>query len=205
MHRARPPGRGTPVMRIGRWRTFLDEFVPSSAFRDDAWALRACSLAVAAAESDCHGVGAALYDGDGRVLVEGRNEVHAGPFRSDLHAEMVVMNRYEAMGFHRSEARHCTLVTSLEPCPMCMCRLIVAGVGTVLYVAADAVGGMVQRRRGLPPTFRALIHSEGQAWRSADCSEDLRTAAFEIWSASRERLNMSAPTGEGRARASGTR
>jgi cytosine deaminase len=164
--------------------------------------LRACRLAIDAAELDSHGVGAALFDRDGQIIVEGRNEVHAGRFRSDLHAEMVVMNRYEELGRHRSEARNHTLVTSLEPCPMCMARLIVAGVGAVLYVAADAVGGMVQRRRALPPTFRALIHSEGQDWRSADCSEELRTAAFEIWSASRERLNTQLGAGK-RMRASG--
>ena len=34
--------------------------------------------------------------------------------------------------------------SSIEPCPMCVARLIATGVGTVKFVAPDASGGMVQ-------------------------------------------------------------
>lgn len=173
---------------VDRWRRYLDAFVPSKEHPHEAHAIRACQLAVTAAEAGSYGVGAVLLDADGSVVVEGHNEVHAGSFRSDLHAEMVVVNEYETLGRRRDEARHHTLITSLEPCPMCMTRLIVAGIGTVLHIAEDPVGGMVQRKHALPPVFRTITEHQEQVWRPADCSDDLRVAAFKIWVESRDRL-----------------
>jgi cytosine deaminase len=75
---------------------------------------------------------------------------------------------------------------------MCMTRLIVAGVGSVLHVSSDSAGGMVQRRHGLPPVFRTITEHQHQIWGPADCSEELRTAAFRIWMESRDRLEQAA-------------
>jgi cytosine deaminase len=98
---------------------------------------------------------------------------------------MVVMNAFEtAVQGHHDLASY-TLITSLEPCPMCMTRLIFAGVGTVLHVCADPIGGMVQRQASLPPVFRQITESLSQVWGLADCSQELREAAFEIWDGSR--------------------
>ena len=175
--------------RIEFWRQNLHDHSPSLQHRHESYALRACHLAVDAARVGTYGVGALLFDGAGRVIVEGHNRVRVGGFQSDLHAEMVVMNAYEATGRPREEARECTLVTSLEPCPMCMARLIVAGIGTVLYLADDYVGGMVSRLHNLPPTFRNIIQSQGQVWETADCSEELRAVAHGIWMESREHIS----------------
>jgi len=183
----------TGIGRIETWRRYLDDYVPSTSHTHDPYALRACLLALDAAHVGTYGVGALLFDEDGQILVEGRNKVYEGGFRSDLHAEMVVMNEFESLGWAREKARGCTLVTSLEPCPMCMTRLIVAGVGAVLYLSDDSIGGMVRRRHELPPTFRAIIRSEGQRWGVAECSEELRTAAFDIWVESRQRLGQWLP------------
>jgi hypothetical protein len=76
---------------------------------------------------------------------------------------------------------------------MCMTRLIVAGVGTVLYVSDDSIGGMVRRRHDLPPTFRAIIRDKQQVWGTAECSDALRTAAFNIWEESRRSLGQWLP------------
>lgn len=184
------------TVQIDRWRRYLDDFVPSERHRHEAYALHACRLAVDAASVGTHGVGAVLFDAHGKVLVEGHNKVHHGGFRSDLHAEMVVMNEYEAAGWPRDKARGCTLVTSLEPCPMCMTRMIVAGLGTVLYVSHDAIGGMVQRKHGLPPTFRSIMQSENQVWGPAECSQELRSAALKIWAESRASLGQWLPGGQ---------
>jgi tRNA(adenine34) deaminase len=175
------------------WSRYLDDFVPSPRHKDESYALRACRLALDAARAGSYGVGAVLLDASGRVIVEGRNRVYDGGFRSDLHAEMVVMNAYESSARQRDEARGCTLVTSLEPCPMCMARLIVAGIGSVLYMSEDSIGGMVRRERHLPPTFRAIIQSQGQVWGAADCSDELRAAAFRIWVESRASLGQWVP------------
>lgn len=178
---------------IELWRDYLDELVPSAARRHEAHALHVCRLAVDAARRGTYGVGALLCDADGRVLIRGHNSVYDDGFRSDLHAEMVVMNEYESLRLPRDAVRECTLVTSLEPCPMCMTRLIVAGVGTVLYVADDPIGGMVRRKEDLPPTFRAIMQSQKQVWAAADCSDELRSAALSIWVESRKRLGQWLP------------
>lgn len=170
------------------WRRYFDEFQPSAEHEHERHALHVCRLALESASIGSYGVGAVLFDATGEVVVEGHNEVYLDGFRSDLHAEMVVMNQYEALGIPRSRARDLTLVTSLEPCPMCMTRLIVGGVGSVLYVSSDSAGGMVQRKHGLPPVFRTITEHQHQVWDRADCSDALRTAAFRIWVESRDRL-----------------
>lgn len=175
------------------WRRYLADFTPSADHAHESFALRACQLALEAARAGTHGVGAVLLDADGRVVSEGCNRVYERGFRSDLHAEMVVMNEYESAGWPRERARECTLVTSLEPCPMCTARLIVSGVGSVLYLSEDSIGGMVRRMHHLPPTFRAIIRSQNQVWGAADCSHGLREAAFKIWTESRTALGQWLP------------
>ena len=185
------------------WSRYLEDFTPSPRHEHDGYALRACRIAVDAARAGSYGVGAVLLDASGRIIAEGRNRVYEGGFRSDLHAEMVVMNDYESSVRHRHEARGCTLVTSLEPCPMCMTRLIVSGIGSVLYVSEDSIGGMVQRERHLPPTFRSIIRAQGQRWGAADCSDELRAAAFGIWVESRASLGQWVPRDQRPVRANG--
>jgi len=183
--------------RIDFWRRYLCGFAPRARYRHDKYALKACHLAVDAAGVGTYGVGAVLFDATGEVVAEGRNKVHEDSFRSDLHAEMVVMNEYEGAMWPRDKARECTLVTSLEPCPMCMTRLIMAGIGAVFYMAGDFVGGMVRRTHALPPTFRTIIESQGQVWRAADCSGELRAAARMIWMESRETVHRRLPIRQG--------
>ena len=171
------------------WEKYLNEFDPSLELIHEKASLRACELAVKAAELGTFGVGAVLLDERGEIMLEGHNEVFVGGFRSDLHAEMVVMNKLETSPALSEMVGDYTLVTSLEPCPMCMTRLIFSGVGTVLHVRADDIGGMVQRKSLLPPVFREISESQGQVWGLAECSAKLRDAAFHIWDQSRPGLD----------------
>ena len=176
--------------RVEHWGRYLDGWTLDPERAHEAHAVQACRLAVQALSVGTYGVGALLVDADGAVVVEGHNRVR-GPegFRSDLHAEMVVTNEYEALELPRDEARSHTLITSLESCPMCLTRLVVAGFGTVLHLADDPVGGMVRRRQHLPPVFRTIAEHHGQVWQAADCSDELRAAAFRIWDESRAIVN----------------
>ena len=85
---------------------------------------------------------------------------------------------------------------------MCTTRLIVAGIGTVLYVSSDSVGGMVERLDGLPPAFRKITRDQAQVWGLAECSEELRSIAHRIWDESREMLAMGLPVPRNRVRES---
>jgi len=49
-----------------------------------------------------------------------------------------------------------TLVCSLEPCPMCIARLLVAGVQTVKFLAYDELAGMFGHREHLPAAWKRL-------------------------------------------------
>jgi cytosine deaminase len=159
----------------------LDAYEPSAAHAHDTYALAACRQALLAARQRTYGVGAVLVDPSGACVVEGHNHVHIGGFHSDLHAEMVVMNEFERDLAGPVDLSDWTLVTSLEPCPMCMTRLIYAGVGTILSVSEDDLGGMVSRRESLPPIFREITARQDQVWTKADCSDELRRMALSIW------------------------
>ncbi len=178
---------------IERWRDFLEEFDRADDLEHESIAVYVCQLATQAAEKGTYGVGAVLLDGDGKIRAQGHNEVFINGFRSDLHAEMVVLNEFEKMQSWVHERKPLTLITSLEPCPMCMTRLIFAGIGTVLHVCPDDVGGMVQRKDSLPPVFRRITEHRKQVWGLASCSEDLRKAAFYIWDRSRRDLDAKLP------------
>jgi tRNA(adenine34) deaminase len=94
-------------------------------------------------------VAAALLDGHGRCLGWGSNRRHrqADPLG---HAELLALRQAAAA---RGDWRFndCTLLVTLEPCPMCAGALIQARVGTVVYAAADpkrgALGGCLDLSR----------------------------------------------------------
>ena len=162
------------------WKNYLEKYSLSEGLKDEKAAFRACELALRAAELGSFGVGAVLLDDKRNVIVEGHSEVFLNGFRSDLHAEMVVMNKFEIEHREFEKLGSYTLITSLEPCPMCMARLILASVGTISHVGADEDGGMVHRKSSLPPIFQNLIRNQSQMWGPAECSKELREAAFHI-------------------------
>lgn len=96
---------------------------------------RALTLASVAAENGDVPVGAVVLDPDGAVLGEGWNlrEVDGDP---TAHAEVVAL---------RAAARHagswrledCTLVVTLEPCPMCAGAAMLARIGRIVLGAWD--------------------------------------------------------------------
>ena len=112
-----------------------------TAHRDQALGILVCEEALAAAGAKTYGVGAILLDPAGTVIHRGRNRVFSPHFRSDLHAEMVVLNAFEEQFPPAKSMRAYTLISSLEPCPMCLSRLLIAGVQTVKYLAPDEWGG----------------------------------------------------------------
>lgn len=147
--------------------------------RDQQLGIVACSEALAAARIGNYGVGAVLADPNGMVVEQGRNSVFFPHFRSDLHAEMVVMNAFEERYPALANMRGYTLVCSLEPCPMCLVRLLVAGVETVKFLAHDELAGMVGRRQHFPVAWERLW--QRQEFVQADVSERLRRFALDVF------------------------
>ena len=95
-----------------------------------------------AAETGAQGevpVAAVVLDGDGRAIGHGRNrrQNHRDPLG---HAELVALRQAAVvLGDWRFNA--CTLIVTLEPCPMCAGALVQARMGTVVFAAADPKRG----------------------------------------------------------------
>lgn len=168
------------------WKNYLAQYATSALFEDDVASHRVCQLAAKASELGTYAVGAVLLDDQGVLLAEGHNAVFVDGFRSDLHAEMVVLTKFETEYQGPIKPHTLTLISSLEPCPMCMARLIYSGVGTIRYVCEDPHGGMVTRISSLPPKLQEISEELSQDWGLADCSKELRDAAFQILEQTRE-------------------
>ena len=84
-------------------------------------------------------VAAVILDREGRAIGHGRNrrQNHMDPLG---HAELVALRQAAVVqGDWRFNA--CTLIVTLEPCPMCAGALVQARMGTVVYGARDPKRG----------------------------------------------------------------
>ena len=87
-------------------------------------------------------VGAVLLGPDGAVLAQAGNQVEADRDAS-AHAELLVM-RAAAQTMGNARLPGCTLVVTLEPCPMCAAALVHFRIRRVVFGAYDPKGGGVE-------------------------------------------------------------
>jgi tRNA(Arg) A34 adenosine deaminase TadA len=172
---------------VGRWREFLAGYQPQAQHPDDAYAWLTCTLALEGVAGDNFGVGAILVDGVGQVVAQGHNQVFHPYFRSDRHAEMVVLDGWEEGRPQAPWPGGLTLLSSIESCPMCLVRLVCADVRRVLFAAEDPIGGMVLRRNNLPPAWLEL--GQRKTFAQAQCSPELARAADQIFQINLQELN----------------
>ena len=137
-----------------------------------AWMGQALVLAEQAAREGDVPVGAVVVAPDGEVIGAGRNlrEVEHDP---TAHAEVVALRAAaERLGTWRLE--DCTLVVTLEPCPMCAGALMLARIGTLVLGAWDpklgATGSVWDIVRDRRATHRVEVIG---GVREAECSEML--------------------------------
>jgi tRNA(adenine34) deaminase len=99
---------------------------------------RALALAAQAAALDEVPVGAVILK-DGRIVAEGFNqrETKHDPMS---HAEVEAI-RVASAALQSWRLEGCTLVVTLEPCPMCLGALQQARIEQVVYGASDPKGG----------------------------------------------------------------
>ena len=145
----------------------------------DRFVIAAIEEAVDAAVEGNFGVGAVIVDPDGNIVERGHNHVFSPHFRSDIHAEMDVLTRFEENNQDITSVGGYTLFTSLEPCPMCLTRLITAGLGRVYHAAPDTESGMVSRLDQLTPVWVDL--AKDQEFSAADCSPELGELVLEVF------------------------
>ncbi len=95
-------------------------------------------------------VGAVVLAPDGTVLAQAGNETEAAHDAS-AHAELLAMRRAASARSKSSAAAarggrlaDCTLVVTLEPCPMCAAAAVHFRVGRLVFGAYDPKGGGVE-------------------------------------------------------------
>lgn len=159
------------------------------AYRDDVYGLIVVKQALASIKEGSGGIGACLVDETtGKVIARGRNRQYKPYFRSDLHAEMDLLTRYEdwlrKKGGRESKidlraCKNLVLVSSVEPCPMCLTRIINAGIKKMVYVIPDETGGMVSRMDQLPPFWKERTLQCD--YRQAICSPEIQQIAHDLF------------------------
>lgn len=105
---------------------------------DEVMMMRAISLAKQAQLLDEVPIGAVIFH-EGRVVGEGFNtkETSNDPTR---HAEMNAISD-AAKNLGRWRLHECTLVVTLEPCPMCAGAIVNARLDRIVYGASDQKSG----------------------------------------------------------------
>ncbi len=156
----------------------VSQYQINDEFRDEVVGLRCCELALEALKTGNYGVGAILLDAEGNTLVEEKNQVFAEHFCSSGHAEMRLIDTYEEKFLHNYAVDELKLVVSLEPCPMCLSRLLLSGIGIVKYMVDDPVGGMVNKMDDMPAAWKNLASM--QTFFRAHISSELRQLAKDL-------------------------
>lgn len=166
------------MLTLPELETALASYQLDGKQRDDRLGFRCCELALEALGNNCHGVGALLFDNTGRILAEGRNELFQNGFYSDRHAEMVVLNLFEERFPGYGNRGQLTIMVTLEPCPMCFTRLLLAGIGRLIYLAPDHDGGMAHRLAKMPAVWRNLARLQSQ--HQAEVTTTLSSLASQL-------------------------
>jgi tRNA(adenine34) deaminase len=138
---------------------------------DEAMELALVEAAAAAADGDVP-VGAVVLGPDGAVVARRHNERE---LRRDpvAHAELLaIQDAAAALGEWRLTG--CTVVVTLEPCPMCAGALLAARVGRVVFGAFDPKAGAVGTLYNLCADPRLNHEVEVEAGvRGEECSAQL--------------------------------
>ncbi len=139
---------------------FLTGFQPSAEFPDDVYAKAANIQALKSVMQGGYGIGSVLIDKNGKIIEEAHNS-QIQESRSDLHAEMTLMTKFEEKWHSRKYMNMyvykpgLTIFSSAEPCPMCLIRISTAGADTK-YCTPGPEDGMASRIDFLPPDWKAL-------------------------------------------------
>ncbi len=115
---------------------------PQPTDTDRAMMRRALRLARRAASLGEAPIAAVIYETDtGKLLAEAHNTRET--LRDPLgHAELLAI-RDAAKAVADWRLNHCTLVVTLEPCPMCAGAIVNARLGRLVYAAPDPKAGAV--------------------------------------------------------------
>jgi tRNA(Arg) A34 adenosine deaminase TadA len=102
---------------------------------DDALLREAIALAGEAGARGNGPFGAVIAGADGTVIARGRNRV-ADTGAVTAHAELTAIDAATVAG-RAGELTGATIYASGEPCPMCSAAIVWAGIGRIVFAAAE--------------------------------------------------------------------
>lgn len=169
-------------MDIDALNTLMDEvkrFTPDPNYPDDPYVLITLEEAILAGLEGNAGIGAILINPEGNVFHRDHNRMFTPYFRSDYHAEMVLLTHVEEQIKGQHTLKGYTLYSSLEPCEMCMIRIINSGVSKVYFAGLDLGKGAVTGPNKLAEHWENLAAKQEIA--QAKCSPRLAEMGLEIF------------------------
>ena len=129
--------------------------LPWQAVLEEAW------------EAGCAGcvpIGAVVVNANDEIIARGRNHVN-DPIQPGqigghklAHAEI---NALLAVSLPHEEFRQLAIYTSMEPCPLCMGAIYMAGVRRIYYACRDAYAGSIDMLGSTPYLARKPIKAFG--------------------------------------------
>ena len=180
----------SPSVLVKKWIDQLLGLSHGWTHKDDPYVWLCCVQALEGVAEGNFGVGSILLNEKEEVIIQGHNMSFVPTFRSELHAEMVVLNDWEKQleGPLEDKSLNYKLYSSLEPCPMCFARLLCSDIKGIHYAAEDKLGGMVHRLDKMPPFFVEVAKRHEIS--RADSSTALLQAARDIMDISMGELNQ---------------
>lgn len=128
-----------------------DETAPLGTPADETMMGRALELAAAASEAGEIPVGAVVFKGND-IVGTGGNQREADDDPT-AHAEIVAL-RDAGRTLGRWRLDDCTLIVTLEPCPMCAGALVNARIGRLVYGVTDPKAGAAGTLYDIPTDTR---------------------------------------------------
>lgn len=162
---------------IKAYQSQLHELAQAIYQNKNVFAWMAVIQALKAANQGNFGVGAVIVDAKGVLQTYDHNHVLVPHFRSDQHAEMVVLNQFEDARHSKAPPRDYVLYTSLEPCVMCLGRIIFSRIRETYFVSKDPSGGVMDVNH-LP--FLMKDFAKQQVIAELDCDSTLKALSTAI-------------------------
>jgi|GEM_PF-2092091 tRNA(Arg) A34 adenosine deaminase TadA len=138
----------------------LQKSNPSVEFQNEF--LAGCLALQAAVEGD-FGVGAVLLNRDREVIGMAKNTVFSAQ-NTSRHAEMNLISGLHIDRLTLTDNDHgleaATLISSLEPCPMCLSRISMTPIKNTIYLSPDPEGGMVSLQQHLPEVWQGFLREK---------------------------------------------
>ena len=132
------------LQKLNELEKKLKVFTPDSKYPHDSFIKIVLEESIIVAKEGNYGVGVILVDKNGKIVLRGHNKLFKPYPRSDLHAEMDLLNQFEDKFKGEKSLNDFTLYAPFDPCPMCLSRLIFVGIGRVYFPIFDTDGGGVQ-------------------------------------------------------------